>query len=348
MAVSGSNFLRGLKGSTLLPFYYFYGEEDFLIEKGITGILDKALPGSAREFNLDKCYAEDVNISFIIDTAKTLPVFSSKRVIIVKGCEIFKSDHYNMLLPYIEDPSPSTVLVFVGGKCDMRNRFFKIIDGVKGLIECPALQRREVASWVRKELKGLGKEINDPALQLLIESAGRGLRGLSSEIDKLAIFAGDRTLIDEGDIEMLSPKMRVVGMFEYIDALADADTEKAFKMLSRLVEEGEPPLKILVFIARHFRILLTVKFLERKRCLPNEITKKLRLPHYLVKRYIQQSRGFAEQTLFSIYTKIFSSDGEIKKGLMPPSEVLKNLTLELLLTSNPKGYAPLYNSYMSW
>lgn len=340
MPIRGIDLLEGLKrtslrevqDSTLLPVYYFYGEEDFLIEICVKRIIEETLTPFAREFNLHTYYAEEVEPSSVIDSATTLPLFSSKRIVIIKGTDSFNPSQMELFIPYIRNPIPTTIMIFLGSKPDMRRGFYSIIERNKGMVEFSHPGRYYITSWIRKEVEERGKTITDRAIELLMEVAGESLRVLSKEIEKLITYLGDRKVVNEEDIKVLSPNTRTVNIFEFIDALSGGDRYRAFKSLRRLIEEGEPPSLILSLIARHFRILLMLKAFERKGYQSNEIKKRFsNIPERFLKGYLKQSRGFDEATLKGIYKRIFYADEEIKRGLMQPNDVLDFLTLDLSL-----------------
>ncbi len=331
MPISGLDFLRSLKSSQPLPVYYLYGQEELLIDKAVERLIKKALPESAREFNLQRFYAPDSTPSDILDSALTTPAFSPYRLVIVKDIDISKHIDLDEFLPYIERPSPSTILVFTGRGCDMRRRFFTTIDKKKGTVEFAPLKRGELSSWIRDEFKEREKNITQSAIELLIETAGEGLRALLSEIEKLANYMGDKGVIDEEAVERLAAPSRVVGIFEYIDALSERDMVRAWRLLKRLFDEGEPAPKVLSLISRHFRILWLIKIYEGRGYSFADMQRRLRIPKRFLQRYVRQSKGFTDSQLRKIHTRILYADSEIKRGLMPPLDVLETLTIDLSL-----------------
>lgn len=336
MPISGIDFLRRLKGSSLLPVYYFYGKEDFLIEICVKRIIEDCLTSSAREFNLHTYYAQEVEPSCIIDSAATLPAFSQKRIVIIKGTDSFSSSQMELFIPYIKNPVPTTIMICLGSKPDMRRQFYSIIEKNKGMVEFSPPGRYYITSWVRKEVEGRGKTITDAAIELLMEVAGESLMVLYREIEKLVTYVGDRVRINEEDVRVLSPDTRIISIFEFIDALSGGNRYRAFKLLRRLIEEGEAVPVLLSLIARHFRILWMLKVFESKGYQLEEVKRRLKIPGRFLKGYLEQSRGFDEAVLKEVYKRIFRADEEIKRGLMQPDDVLDVLTLDLSLISGQR------------
>src|SRR5690606_17532964 len=62
----------------------------------------------------------------------------------------------------------------------------------------------EVAQWLQDRAVRRGISIEPRAIQALADLAGANLRTLAGELDKLALFAGDRTIV-EADVRLLTP-----------------------------------------------------------------------------------------------------------------------------------------------
>ena len=61
----------------------------------------------------------------LIDMANAMPTFADWRLVVVREAHKLSAAVLEQLVPYINDPSPTTLLVFVGEKIDRRKKFFQ-------------------------------------------------------------------------------------------------------------------------------------------------------------------------------------------------------------------------------
>ncbi len=102
--------LTQIKNGTTQPIYFLMGEEPYYIDVISKYIEDKVLSEEEKGFNQTILYGRDIEITHIIEAAKRFPMMAEKQVIIVKEAQDL-TRVIDQLLPYVENPMPSTVLV---------------------------------------------------------------------------------------------------------------------------------------------------------------------------------------------------------------------------------------------
>ena len=108
--------LKELKSGKYASVYFLQGEEAFYIDQ-ITNYIEKhCLQEAEKGFNQTVLYGKDVNMGQVITNARRFPMMSERQVIIVKEAkdiqDINKEEGQKLLLDYLDNPVPSTVLVF--------------------------------------------------------------------------------------------------------------------------------------------------------------------------------------------------------------------------------------------
>ena len=118
-----------IRRGQVAPLYLFFGEEAFLARHLVRLLEEQLLQGSLRDFNYALFDGDTVSLEEVINAANTLPVFSEKRLVVVKNAPWFEgTDEEELLLAYLENPSPTTCLVFLAGdQVDARRRPYKIL-----------------------------------------------------------------------------------------------------------------------------------------------------------------------------------------------------------------------------
>src|ERR1700690_1013979 len=110
------DLISGLKQGKILPLYLFFGEEEFLIQEAVDLVINKVVDPGARDFNFNTLYCKDTSSSALVNLCQTLPFMSKKRLVIAKEIDVFKAADLEELIPYLNDPSPSTCLLLLSNQ----------------------------------------------------------------------------------------------------------------------------------------------------------------------------------------------------------------------------------------
>ncbi len=185
------------------------------------------------------------------EALQTLPFFGSGKVIWLQNCNFLGDERAAAaqavtgsladLAQEIKDFSWENVrLLISAGKVDKRKTFFKTLDKI-GQVESFAgwsVDDRDWASqaeaWVSKAVQARRKKISDEALAELVDCVGPHARQLESEVEKVALYVGERNEIQVEDVIALCTRNKTARAFALGDALGDRDLPR---LLRRLDEE---------------------------------------------------------------------------------------------------------------
>ncbi len=193
--------------------------------------------------------------------------------------------------------------------------------------EFPLLQGAELTKWVSSEIKKQGCSIADDARTELVALVGPDLWQMSSEIEKLAHYAGGKT-ITINMVRLLVRGKFDENIFHLTDALASRDTQESFRLLQEQLASGAHELYILTMLVRQFRILLQVRELINEE--PNQYTiaSRLKLHPFVAQKAARDAKKFSFSELKNIYRRLMEIDVRIKSSSDDP-----RLLFDLLITS---------------
>ncbi len=117
------------------------------------------------------------------------------------------------------------------------------------------IQGLDIGELCREVLEPHGKRITPAGMSLLKDRIGAAMRQLASELEKLALYTGDRKVIDERDVELLVAPLREEDYFELANALGDGNAARALKLLEDDLARGKFPLMIFGGLAGAIRRL---------------------------------------------------------------------------------------------
>ncbi len=278
-----------LREETLLACYFFYGEETHPVEEFVGQIRELVGQASPEDFHVERYYLDDARWHEIIDTARTVPfLFNPWRVLLVwfperkpgpersyarkrergenggKGARFLSAADQKILNAYFAEPPARTVLVVIQpGKVrrdDAVVRFFSSLPKSAVLVkEVKPLSAYQAKKWAERRAYSLGKTLTEGAKDRLFEVVGSDLRLLANELDKLAVYCGEKKVIDREDIDSVTAWARSFETYELDDVLIAGDYAQALVVLNRLFTDGITPEQIVDRIAAFFRNVLSAK-----------------------------------------------------------------------------------------
>lgn len=162
----------------------------------------------------------DAMFSAIISAARTLPMMSPRRVLLVHDAEVLLApkrakDEEPAEAPaasgkrrarsttpaedfeaYVEKPEPLTTLVLDAASLDRGRRITKLLLRHALVVDCGTLDTAaDAARWIRARLDQDEMTMDGAAITALIDAAGLKLPRIRSAIDKLVLYAaGERAI----------------------------------------------------------------------------------------------------------------------------------------------------------
>lgn len=322
--------------------YLFYGEEGFLIEEAIGDIKERLIHGSFGDFNLELFYAKENSPSEIINSAYTLPVLSPKRLIIVRDAHKFSRDQLDKFIPYLKQPSPTACVVFIFREVDINGGFFREFKKIGEVVRFRQLYERDIPTWIKKKVAGVKRRITGEACEYLLTMVGGNLADLSNEIEKVALYVGDKRLIELKDVKQSVAEAPFHSIFDLVRYVGKGDIEKALRALHSLLETGTHPLVVLKMISRQFRYIWKTKEIVDQGGDGEAVRKNLKISGYSVRSYMDQAKRITYERIPHYFDAILTCDLAIKSSQAKEQILLEKLIFDLCLPSGGRKGVNLF------
>ena len=182
------------------------------------------------------------------EALQTLPFFGSAKVVWFRNCSFLGEDRTassqavtealtELAREWKEFNWSNVRLLINAGKVNRVRTFYKTIDKI-GAVEAFAgwsLQDRDwstqAENWAARQLGSLKKEISDEALAQLVANVGPDVRQLHNEVEKLALFVGQRPRIETQDVAAVVTRSKHARAFALGDAVGDRDLRRLLRAL---------------------------------------------------------------------------------------------------------------------
>lgn len=318
------NFLTMDKGNIL----YLSSDEDFFLEEAVEYVKQQRLDEASKDFNYDVFYGRETETSKIYDVIETLPMMAERRLVIVRRAQDLKEKEWKTLMPVLDNPVPSTFLVFVGDKPDGRKNIIK--DMLKKLkhFHFDKPYDREYPQWVKYICKKYSLKVDDDAIHLLMQIVGPNLLELKNEVLKLGQYVGKGKSVTAGDVMHVASRIKLQNVFDLTDAIGKSDQARALMCLADLLENGQNEVSILAMVHRHVRLLRQTKLGEQQGHSGRELASYAGVPFFFLKEYSSQARLWSERKIEKTYRVLGDTDKAIKSSPISSHIWLENFIMQ--------------------
>jgi DNA polymerase-3 subunit delta len=302
------------------PVYVVEGEETVLAAEAVGAILDAALPRSGRDFNLGTFSGDDETGKQFLAQARSFPFLGERRVVIVRRFEklALRDRDETAFLDYLQDPTPTTVLVLVAASLDRRTTVAKALDRRARIVKVASPKDPELAGWVRQRLAARGVQAGEAATARLVELAGPSLLDLGNEIEKVLARYPETKRIDVAQVDATVGLHRAEEAYAINRAFAPDDPAGFLRVLARLLETEDELLRLVALLQRQVNDLLRVRVLLDRGMREGDVVARLHMNPYRVGQLLPQARAFTRQQLVLWARNLQRAEVQMKSLRLPP------------------------------
>lgn len=323
--------------------YVFYGEESLLVREELSRLRETLGDAEMLSLNTTVLDGAKVTLAEVQAAADTVPFLAPARLVIVEGLlarfEPFQgatrrrgrdaAGEWARLTEYLPGVPETSHLVFLDGALTARNPLLPIVRPGAQVVEHRKLRGTNLEEWVRQRAASRGVAIAQPAVRLLLQTAGDDLWVLSSELEKLSVYARDRA-IEAEDVDRLVAQARESNIFALIDAVAARQLGGAQRALHSLLDGGAVPGYVLTMLGREFRVLLLAVSYSARGEKGDQLMARLGIPSaWALQRTMERTRGYNVGTLKVALGRVLATDVLIKTGKQDAEIALDLLVADL-------------------
>jgi DNA polymerase-3 subunit delta len=329
-----NQILKDLKNKVYHPVYFLTGEETYYIDLISDYIEDNILDEAEKDFNQSVLYGKESDLVTIISEAKRYPMMANHNVVIIKEAQHL-SKEIDKLEAYLENPTPTTILVFCYKykKIDGRKKFGKELKKKAVFLETKKLYDNQVSDWITTYLKKKNYTITPQAALLIAEFLGTDLSKVVNELEKLTINVPEGNEITPDTVEKNIGISKDFNNFELNKALGSKDVLKANKIIYHFSKnEKDHPLVVTIGLMYSFFTNI-LKFHYTKDKSRNNVASILRISPYFVGEYEAAARKYDIKKSVKIIEYLRDYDLKSKgvnNASSSNSELLKELIFKIL------------------
>lgn len=313
----------------LEPLYLLVGPERYLRREAVQSITDAAMGATLiREFNDASFSLLTDSVRSAIAAAEQLPMISERRVLRVRDFARLRDADEDVLIAYLSNPSPTTVMIFTADDLDKRKKSTKALLDACAVVDFSPLKDSEAKAWAKSYLKSLKTAADDPVLSEIVNLVGTDVQTLANEIDKLASAAAETGRITMEMVEELIGRTRELSNFELGDHLLSSNRKRAMETLHRLLDDGAEPVMLIGLIAGNYHRLALGKHLLARGG-REEVFRNISMPPFKRDAYIANLQRSDAKKIARGIQLTAAADLAIKTSQATPRLQLEMLVCEL-------------------
>lgn len=247
--------------------YFIHGEEGYYIDE-LAGLFETILPESERDFNQYTLYAPQTDAATVAEACQRYPMMAERQVVIVKEAQAVPVAWFNKLLPYLESPVATTLLVIIARGASVKSATLtkSLAKGRAVVFESKRLAPATVTNTIREFIKERGLTIDDKALAMLQDYVGSDLSRIYNEIGKMTVALPANAMITPESVERNIGVSKDYNNFELIAAIARRDVPRIYKIINyfRRDPKNHQPIVTTPLLFNFFANLLTALYAPDK------------------------------------------------------------------------------------
>lgn len=322
--------------------------DDFLGHERLAEIRRACGDPDLVSLNTTRLEGQRLDLDELAAAAMAMPFLAEKRLVVVrqalsqydaKGAaagsekrQATRSERARALVAVLEQLPPTTELVFLEEPEKVKKSGNPIAQAISRLggevMERRQMKPDELIAWASNRVRAKGGRIQPGAAALLATAAGDDLQRLDGEIEKLITYAAGAEIKTE-DVRLLVSAPGDDNVFHLVDAVGRGDRRQALAVLREAVGAGAAVPYLLLMIVRQFRLLLQARELSTTGLDPWQIAGQLRVPSWVARTLVEQTRRFRDGDLERIYRRLVETDQAIKTGRLEGGVALDLLVAEL-------------------
>lgn len=199
------------------------------------------------------------------------------------------------------------------------------------VVDCLPLRGAELKAWLQDEARSRRKELPLSAVEFLRLMCGENPAQMRQEIEKASLYLGENSrVITVQVLKQVGSRTAARNVFELVDAVAGRNEHGVRQAMEDLLDRGEPPVRLVALLARHFLMMLELVCLLEEGVLPQKLPEVMGIQPFVARKLLQQSGGFSKGALEGVLYRLLELDRSLKQGRGNPQLLLEAAMFEII------------------
>ena len=323
----------------------FHGTDDGLVRERAEQLARTVVPDPRDPFRISALTGEQLaqDPARLADEAAAIPMGGGRKIVRVTDAPkgLTSQRQSQILRNFVEAPMGDALVIVEAGELRKDNAFLKAAETSKHAIavRCYPDEDWALEKVVADTLAQHGLVADDAATAYLVDHLGGDRLLTRRELEKLALFAGERGKGRPITLEEAAASVGDTAGLTYDDlcaAIAGGDRVMADRCLMRLQAEGESAVAILRIVGRHFRSLHAFHAAVGAGRSPDDAAKSMRMFGPRASSFMAAARYWQGGALVEAFRRLNEAEARVKSTGFPDWTVAAR-TLAALASMPQRG-----------
>jgi DNA polymerase-3 subunit delta len=282
------------------PAYLIAGTDEAKIARTRSRLRERAEreggPGALELFEAGEG-RRSPDVDALVNSLAAISLIASRRYLLVDGVDAWgKADTERAVEALGQIPPETTLALVAHGKAPAG--LAKAVEKADGeVLSFDAPRERDLPKQLIADARELGFELEPAAARLLVERLGPRSVRLRTELERLALWAGDGGQVSIQDLEAMVADTSEEAIWTLADAVVAGDEAETLRVAEILVAQGEALPRIVYALAPRLRQALRAAAELEGGKPPGEVAKGLSMHPYAAKMLVSKVKGRTPEDL---------------------------------------------------
>lgn len=276
---------------SLKPAYLIAGDDGSKLDAALSRLKARAEREGGMLETFESAGQAGPDVDALIGAMPAISLMSERRYLLADSVHPWRATQIKRLAEALAGIGPDLTIVLVArGK--IPKGLAEVVKKAGGdVLAYEAPKKRELPSWIAEAARSRGLQITAQAARALVSRVGESTVRLSTELDRIALWADEGGRLDIEDIEELTADTSERAGWTLGDAIVDRDAAGAVGAANDLLDQGEAVTPMIYGMANRLRAAhMAASGLEAGRP-PKEIEASLPMAPYPSKLLVKAVRG---------------------------------------------------------
>jgi DNA polymerase-3 subunit delta len=299
-----------MSSEPLLPVYLLMGSDRPKHLRALRRLRSRFDPEGVEQLSAESASGADA-----VAACNALGLFGGAgggRLVVVHGVEVWRKEDVEAVADYLGDPVEGAVLALVAEEALRGTTLADLCEKKGQVLRYDVPKASNLHNWARAELKRLGVAADADAARALVELVGDDTIALSSELEKLAAWAGGDP-VGRREVEELATPGREAAAWALTDAWGARHLPTLLEACELALEKKDAFL-LAVGLASHVGRVRAAQALAEEGLGAREVASRLKMKEFPARKALQHAERYSRAELDSALVRLAELDAAIKGG----------------------------------
>lgn len=217
-----------------------------------------------------------------------MSLMESRRYLLADGIERWRDKQLEPVLAALGELPPDLTLVLIC-RDKAPAKLAKAVKAAQGEVhEFEAPKARDLPRVLVADAQRLGFRLDPAAARMLVERMGANPVRLQTELERLALWAGEGGQVGAADLEEMVADTSEMAVWSLSDALIEGDAAAALRIGERLIGQGENVTGLIYGLASRLRSACAAAAQLAEGIPPKQVEGSLKMHPYAAKQLVRR------------------------------------------------------------